>query len=61
MGPGLPRSRTAAAETSRPSSRAVAARVAAVLGLTPPGVAAATGANAARVFGVRLASTEERL
>ena len=40
---------------------AVAARVAAVLGLTPPAVAAATGANATRVFGIRLASTEERL
>lgn len=40
---------------------AVAARIATVLGLTPPAVAAATGANATRVFGIRLASTEERL
>jgi TatD DNase family protein len=37
----------------------VAARIAGVRGLTVPEVIAATGANAARLFGLRLAPTEE--
>jgi TatD DNase family protein len=40
---------------------AVAARIATVLGMTTASVAALTGANAARIFGIRLAPTEERL
>jgi TatD DNase family protein len=38
----------------------VAARIAGVRGITVPEVVAATGANAARLFGLRLAPTEER-